>query len=139
MTTDQQIASFVYEINVEQAKQIDFTWITTGSQFLCPFDLSIEVIERNDKKGISAPDQIYDFDNQIGSLTIEATDFTYHGVQWTFKVTKTSLLSKTTERSASYEVDVEFKDLCYESVLKPPQFLQKKLVFDLFQTKEFFF
>lgn len=80
MTTDQQVASFVYEINVEQAKQIDFTWITTGSQFLCPFELSIEVIERSDKKGISPPDQIYDFDNQTGSLIIEATDFTYHGV-----------------------------------------------------------
>lgn len=72
----------------------------------------------------SDDEQVLTFDDSNGELTIETNDFSYDGTSWTLRLSQTSILSNVVGLNvATYEIPVEFIDVCQNSVLQAPEFI----------------
>lgn len=108
-------------------------WTTSVTQFNCPFLYELTITENGAERALTSADlAVVTFDNLTGEIQIATSDFTYDTIEWTFKVTKTSQLSTTAQREASVSIEVTFKDICWDSTLVAPQFIQSSLTFDLY-------
>ena len=61
------------------------------------------------------------------------SDYGLDGEIWTIRLYKRSTYSNSPKQDGEYVFDIEFRDICWDSVLEPPYFRQSPYVFDLWQ------
>ena len=73
------------------------------------------------------------FDSSNGQMSYQTSNYELDGEIWTIRLYKKSTYSITAMQEAEYLFDIEFKDICWESVLVSSEFLNPDYVFDLWQ------
>ena len=66
-------------------------------------------------------------------MSYETSDYDLDGQIWKIRLYKKSTYSITAKAEAEYLFDIEFKDICWESVLLSAEFENPDYVFDLWQ------
>ena len=72
-------------------------------------------------------------------MSYQTSDLTLHGEIWTIRLYKKSTYSISAMQEGEYLFDIEFKDICWESVLVSAEFLNPDYVFDLWQFQSIFY
>lgn len=93
----------------------------------------LTIVEGGNERQVTTYDAtVVAFDELTGSIVVSTDDFTLDSATWIFRLTKTSKLSTNSARTAAYDIEFTFEDICHDSVLSPPQFLKTSETFDLY-------
>ena len=71
------------------------------------------------------------FDSSNGQMSYQTSNYELDGEIWTIRLYKKSTYTITAMQEGEYLFDIEFKDICWESVLVSAEFLNPDYVFDL--------
>lgn len=127
-TIDQQL----YYINVDGLRDFDPTWSTTVPG--CPATYEIGRIVNGVERPLTPEEfAVINYSIYDGQMSYSTADYALDGEIWEIRLYKRSTYSISSMQDGEYLFDIEFRDICWDSVLEPPVFLRPDYLFDVWQ------
>ena len=126
------ISDQLYYIAESRVVTFEPTWSSniTG----CPLVQEIARIENGIARSLN-PQELAVITHSLvdGVTTLETSEYSLDGEVWTIKILKRSLYSTGSQAEGAYIFDIEFRDICWDSILQAAEFYQLSHVYDLWQ------
>lgn len=128
------IADELYFIDQDGLRSFVPTWSTTIPD--CPVTYEIGRIDEltGQERPLSLDElAVITFNPSDGQMSYSTSNYGLDGQTWTIRLYLRSTYSVTSQREGDYLFDIEFRDVCWETVLVAAEFQNPNYVFDLWQ------
>ena len=132
VVTLKTISDQLYYIAETNLVTFEPTWSSNVTG--CPLVYEIARIENGIARSLNSQELAVITHSLVdGVTTLETSNYSLDGEVWTIKISKRSVYSTGSQFEGAYIFDIEFRDICWDSMLQPAEFEHTSYIYDLWQ------
>ena len=120
--------------NIAESGKVSYTPTWSHTKPDCLVEYIVNRIDDGVERPLSAAEKLVLFHSKSnGWMDLLTSDYTLDGEIWKIKLLMKSIFSETSSNKAAHIFDIEFRDICWDSVLKPPVLAVPYYEYDLWE------
>lgn len=124
------IDDILYYIAEDGTIAYEPTW--EHSQTSCPFSYEVTRIVEGVERALNDEEKlVLTHDPSNGWLDLNTSDYSLDGQIWTIRLFMRSTFSESAKKDGAHVFDIEFRDICWDSVLQAPVFDKEHVIYDV--------